>query len=560
MSRYTLLLKKQVFDAFPLSSKTAKNKNLISYLLMAVLIACIIAAFALIFSQFTKTYSQIKINRVPDVSARQFEIMSVVYFAMIVAFIVTGTSRLCYTLFENSDIAILISMPFSAFEIFASKLTWLYVRQTLVSLFAVLTVNLTFFISTNLISAYNVLMSFFVALILPILPLSIAAVLALPYYYLKRIITSHYLLNFAAMTALLVVFCILYAKLFGIAENLLGTGRLSSLFNERTMLQIANFAKNAYPANLIAGIMLGRDIGKNIGILLGILLGALAIGLPVIHAIFIKVTQTGFGAHVPHVSHKELRFIRRNRILSLINKEFITVLRTPGYAYMYFATAIIMPVMSYYSAKLGTSLLGGMLGNVRFDFELCTFIVILYATLTNTFCSTNISRDGYMSMMQKTLPYSPQQILSAKMIFSGIVSEASILITCITLCASGLEGAGDGIITFISASMLAAAQIMFATRLDLNHPHFSRSDDGEIKEANTTVSVIILVGLAVCLAIGVLLLYNTVSGLITGTPSATDKGISYAYSLAIPFALLAAAAAFFFVNLKQVYQNLDAER
>ena len=427
-------------------------------------------------------------------------------------------------------------------------------------LFAVLTVNLTFFISTNLISAYNVLMSFFVALILPILPLSIASVIALPYYYLKRIITSHYLLNFAAMTALLVVFCILYAKLFGVAENLLGTGRLSSLFNERTMLHIANFAKNAYPANLIAGIMLGRDIGKNIGILLGILLGALAIGLPVIHAIFIKVTQTGFGAHVPHVSHKELRFIRRNRILSLINKEFITVLRTPGYAYMYFATAIIMPVMSYYSAKLGTSLLGGMLGNVRFDFELCTFIVILYATLTNTFCSTNISRDGYMSMMQKTLPYSPQQILSAKMIFSGIVSEVSILITCITLCASGLEGAGDGVITFISASMLAVAQIAFATRLDLNHPHFSRSDDGEIKEANTTVSVIILVGLAVCLAIGVLLLYNTVSGLITGTPSATDKGVSYAYSLAIPFALLAAAAAFFFVNLKQVYQNLDAER
>ena len=560
MNGYSLLIKKQFYDAFPFGSKSARSKNFASYLLTTVLIAGIVVAFALIFSAFTKSYVQIKINRVPDFAARQFELMSVVYFALIVAFILTGTNRLCYSLFENSDIAILISMPFSAFQIFASKLTWLYVRQTAVSLVAVLTVNLTFFISTAQISAYNVLMSFFVAVILPLLPLAIASIIALPYYYIKRVITSHYLLNFAAMLALLIVFCVFYAKFFELAENLLGTGKLSSLFNERTMHAIGDFAANAYPANLIANIMLSRNIGKNIGILVGILLGALAIGLPVIHVIFIKVTQKGFGAHVPHVSRKEFHFVKKGRILSLVNKEFITVLRTPGYAYMYFATAIIMPVMSYYSAKLGTSLLSGMLGTVRFDFELCTFIVILYATLTNTFCSTNISRDGYMCMMQKTLPYSPSQILAAKMLFSGVVSEISILAACITLGAANLESAGDCVITFISASMLAIAQIAFATRLDLNHPHFSRSEDGEIKEANSTVSVIILTGLIVCLALGTLLLYNTVRSLISGEASATDKGLSYTYSLIIPFALLAASAAFFFVNLKKVYDNLDAER
>ncbi|MCM1306347.1 MAG: hypothetical protein NC037_05245 [Bacteroides sp.] len=559
MNRYSLLLKKQFFDAVPLNSKQL-SKNLARYALGVLLVACVVTAFGFIFSKFTETYTQIKINRVPNVAERQFEVMSTVYFAMIIAFTVTGTMRLCHTLFENGDINILITMPFSPFEIFASKLTWLYIRQAIMSLVAVLTVNLSFFITTDLVSAYNVLMSFVVGLILPIFPLSIAALLALPYYYIKRIIASHYLINFAVMTALLAGFCVLYAYLFGIAENLVGSGKLASLFNENTMLRINAFAANAYPANLIAGIMLRRDVGKNFGILVAILLGVLAIGLPTIHAIFIRVTQKGFAARVPHIRYKKPLFIKRGGLLGLIHKEFILVLRTSGYAYMYFATAIIMPIMTYYSARLGSELIGGIMGNIRFDFELCTFIVLLYSTLTNTFCSTNISRDGYMATVQKTLPYSPTQILSSKMIFSGIVSELSIIVACIVLVSTKLESPVDGLITFISSSLLAAAQIALATRLDLDRPHFSRTDDGEIKEANSTVSVIILVGLAVCFAMGVLLLYNALKGLITNEAVASSIGASYALAICIPLALLGGALAYFFVNLKKAYANLDAER
>lgn len=559
MKHYALLLKKQFFDAFPFGSKKACSKNLAGTLLSAVLVMVIVVAFALIFAEFTKTYTQIKINRVPDVAARQYELMSIAYFVLIIVFVLSGINRLCYTLFENSDISVLISMPFSTFEIFASKVTWLYIRQTIISLIAVLTLNLTFFITTNLISAYNVIMSFVVAIFLPVIPLAISSVLVLPYYYIKRIVKSHYLLALAVLVVLLVGFCIIYSRAFGLAERLIGTGKLSSLFDERAMRKMGAFTMHCYPANLIAGLMLGRDTGRCVGILIAYIVGSLAVGIPIIHAIFVRVTQAGFSAHVPHIRHSKLHFIKSGRLGSLLLKELITVLRTPSYAYMYFATAIVMPLMAYYSAKLGSTLISSMLGNVAFDFELCTFVVLLYSTLTNTFCSTSISRDGYMSMVQKTLPYSPAQILSSKMLFSGIVSELSIIVACITLTASGLENPADGLATFVSATMLAAAQIAFATRLDLNHPHFSRTDDGEIKETNSTISIIILTGLVVCFAIGVLLLFNTVKGLIYGTPIGNDRGLSYVYALLIPFALLAGACAYFFVNLKKAYENLDSE-
>lgn len=557
MRRYVLLLKKQLLDVFPMRNNVARKKNILGVLLVAVLTAGIMAAFIAIFSRFTSAYLQIKINRVPDIAARQYELMSMTYFVLIIAFILTGTNKLCYTLFENSDIRILITMPFSSLQIFAAKLTWLYIKQAATALVCVLTLNLTFFITAGIVSAYGIIMSIIISLLLPVIPLAVSSVIALPYYFVKQTVKSHYLLSFAVMTLLLAAFCVLYAYTFELAGSILDTGKLATLFNEDTMTKIASFTQNNYPANLFAGIMLQREAGKNFGILLAFAAGAAAIGIPVVHAMFVRVTQYGLTPHIPHVKRNKPIFIQRNRLASLLAKEFVSVLRTPAYSYMYFATAVVMPVMAYYSAKLSTGLLTGLLGEAGFDFELCTFIVILYGTLTNTFCSTNISRDGYMAMVQKTLPYSPAQILSAKMLFSGIVSEIGIAAACITFAASGLEGAGNAAITFIAASLLSTAQIFFATKLDLLHPHFSRNEDGEIKESNSTVSAIILVGLAVCFAMGVLLLFNTLHGI--SSANTVYKALSYVYSLIIPAALLGAAAAFFFAKLNIAYANLDEE-
>lgn len=559
MKHYALLLKKQMLDAFPFGSKASRSKNILSVILAGILVGGIILAFILIFSRFTTTYLQIKINRVIDAQARQFEVMSIAYFILTVVLTASGVTQLCYVLFDNSDISILISMPFSSMELFAAKLTWIYIKQAVVSLICALAINITFFTTAGLISAYNVLMSVVVGVLLPIIPLAVASILTLPYYFIKQIVNSRYILTLVTMTLLLVGFCVLYAKAFEIIEQLAGEGKLASLFNERAMIKIGNFARYDYPASLIAGIMLKRELGKNIGVFLAILAVCAAIAIFVVRAVFIRVTQKGFSFRLPYAKREDFRFHCRGRIRNLLAKEFITVMRTPSYAYMYFATAIIMPLMAYFSAKLASSLLSGFFGDVRFGFELCTFIVLLYSCLTNTFCSTSISRDGYMSMTQKTLPYTPAQILSAKMIFGGLVSEFSILVACVTLGASGLESPGDTVITFLSASMLAAAQIAFATRLDLNHPHFSKTDDGEIKEANSTVSVIILVGLAVSFAIGILLMYGALQKLITGVNTNMDKAVGYSCALCIPLALLAAATAFFFVNLKEVYANLDSE-
>ncbi len=554
MTHYALLLKKQLIDSLP--SRSKGKRNLSGAILFLALAAVIIAVFVFIFARFTRTYTAIRIHRIPDIPARQFEIMTFAYFALLIVCLLSGVSKLSYTLFENSDVGVLITMPFSSADLFLAKLTEVYIKQLALSFAFVLPVNLTFFIVTSTVSVYNVLMTIVVALILPIIPLMIASILVLPYFFLKRAITSRYLLSFLTTTLVTAAFCFGYAYLFKFAQNLLNAGRLASLFDENVMSFILHFTKNCYPANLIANIMLGRELLKSFGILAAMLAVAILVSFLVIRAIFIRVTQSGFNASVPHVLRRP-RYFKSPRMLSLLNKELVSVLRTPSYSFMFLTTAIIMPVMAYHSAKLASSLLASLLGDVNIQFELCTFLVILYGTLSNTFCSTGISRDGYMNMMQKTLPYSPAELLSAKMLFSGIVSELSIVAACLTLFLTGLEKPVDVVVTFFSATLLMIAQLAFATRLDLNHPNFSKVDDGEIKEANRTVSTIIVLGLAVCMLIGGLMFLNPLVAFSRGDEAKTWQ--AYLYALLIPLALLTLAGVYFFRRLKVVFANLDAE-
>ena len=560
MNRFSLLLKKQMLDALPTRSRKKSLSDWTGTIVMLALVAVMIAVFVTVFSRFASTYTAIKINRVPDVASRQYEIMSIGYFVLIVLFAIFGVSALCHTLFENSDINILISMPFSSAEIFLSKLASVYFRQAILSLVCVPVFNFTFFCTTDTLSVYGGIMTFVVALALPIIPLAIASMIALPFYYLKRLVSTNYILTFIVITALAALFCWGYSYIFRIAQDLLTSGKITTLFNEKVMTGILVFTKYNDPANLFASIMLGRDIGKNVGILLAIIAVALALCLVIVRAIFIRVTHSNINFGIPHAQRTQIRFVKRSRFASLLAKEFMIVTRTADYAYMYLTTAAVMPVMAFYSAKMASSMVVGLFGNeMNLSFEICTFIVILYSTLTNTFCSTNISRDGYMSMTQKTLPYSPASILGSKIVFCAIVAEASLAIACIVLCATGIESVADGIITFIAASAFAFAQIVGATKKDLTNPHFSRAEDGQIRESNSTVSSVLAIGLGMSFLIGFALLFSSFAPLFKGGQPEVNKGASYAIAICLPIAMLGASLGYFFANLKKAYANLDTE-
>ena len=558
---YRLLLTEQLKLMMPnFKSKKHRADALGSFVIMAVLVAMMIVAFVVIFGKFVETYTAIKIDRVSDVQARQYEIMSIVYFILFVLCIFVGVGGFCRSLFEDSDMNIIITMPFSGAQIFFANTTAVYLRQVAFTSLFLLPVNLTFFKTTGLIDAYNVVMTFAECLLLPVISLGVSAVVVLPYYWIKKKLTSRYALTFVLITLVAGVFMVGYGYVFGIAEDLLSTGRINSLFNEKVMNGIIAFSKSCFPANYLADLMLKRNVNRAVGVLLLTIAVCAATCLVVVRAVFIKVSQAKLNISVPHPKKKGVDFAPKNRLYALIRKEFLLVLRTPNYSFMYFTTALTVPIMAYFSAKIGAELFGGVL-NVKVGFELCTFVTVLYGSLTNTFCSTNISRDGYMAMSLKTMPFSASKVLTAKMLFCAAVSVPSILLTAVVLAATGLETLKEAVMTFASAAMITVAQIMFATRLDLNHPHFPKTDYCEIKEAGSTVSIVIMMALLVSGAFGTAMLYQAIAALLGNSSAAMQNanGVSTVISLVVPAVLLLASAVYFSVGLKSAYRNLNAE-
>ena len=561
MKNYLLLTKKQLSDLVPPLFKGKKQRglasNIASGVLVVLLVASIVAAFVIIFGRFSSSYVAIKINRVSNVVARSFEMLTACYLALLIALTLTSTISLNRALFESGDLGILITMPFSARELFLAKLTVVYVKQLLISFALAIVVNFTFFAYTHTLTVYGALMTFVVALLLPMLPMALASVLVLPFYFAKRLVCSNYVVYFVVTTAIVALFAVGYSYVFNVADTLLNTGKITSFFNERVMTFIISFTKNAYPANLFANFLTKREIGASLGILLAMSFISAAFGLLIAKALFLKLLQTKLSNPILHARFKNLRFKKHSPVFGLLFKEFLSVLRTPGYSYMYFTTAVVMPIMAFYSAKLSLNLINNLVGGLGANFEICTFIVLLYSTLTNTFCSTNITRDGTSALTMKTLPFTLKQVLGSKIAFCSAVSLVSVLTACVTFAATGLENPLDAFVTLIAGGIVTVAQIVFATRLDVNHPRFVRADDGETKESNVTVSIVILTGLAVAALMGFALLFGNVKDIANGIPVVSKtRGVSYAIGTVLPVALLFASLTFFFAKLKKAYEDL----
>ena len=81
MTRVGLLLQEQVRSALPpVFRRKQGTSNLWGTLLTLALVAGILAIFVLLFERFVGTYLGVRINRIPDVPSRQFELMTLVYF------------------------------------------------------------------------------------------------------------------------------------------------------------------------------------------------------------------------------------------------------------------------------------------------------------------------------------------------------------------------------------------------------------------------------------------------------------------------------------------------
>ncbi|MEG2541190.1 MAG: hypothetical protein RSB59_05425, partial [Clostridia bacterium] len=518
MNTFWLLLKKQLKDQFVFLQKDKKNIDIFGLILSILLVVGIILIVVYVLQNLAGMYVEIKVDRVVDKQARAMELLVFVNAIILIVNVFSGVKNINFSLFQSDDLRIFVYMPIKPAVLYLSKMLSVYIKQFVLAVLTIVPIYVT--IGTIVDFGWNFYAQMtLITFLLPLLSLSIGSMLAFPVYYIQKLFQSKYVLLLIVTTAVVGIISWGYSSVLVFVKDLLTTGDIKFFFNAEMMEKIGNLTANLYPVNFVANMLVGKDVGINLLIIMSIVAVSMGLGLLISRFLLVPTAQGIIGGKNRKVFESRHSAKSRGVTLSLMRKEFLQVLRTPSYAFQYFSTALIMPLLVYFCISIFAPLVRTLVF-VNCDLELSIFLIVMFGVLTNTFCATNISRDGEIFFIAKTMPIGHRRIVLAKILFCFAISATSIVLSCAVITVLGYVSVSQCFFVMFVTLLISIAQICFATRKDFNHPRFSSEEDCEIKESNSTISLMIILGLVVSFAIGAVTLY---SGLVLKV----SRGVAY---------------------------------
>ena len=550
-----VLLKKEAREIFSDFTRTRKTADIPGKLLTLVLAAVIVAFTCFVLKRFASMYIDIEINRVSDPYGRLWELTAAIYLVIIIVNALSGVRTINRSLFDGGDLRILVTLPISSGAMYLSKMVSAYVRQFIFGFFTVLPVNITLSACIPL-GAQFYGMTALILVLLPMISLAVGSVLALPVHALTQLISSRYVVSLVVATGVTALAFWLYSEVLDFIAHLISTGDARYFFDAETMREIVRITGELFPATFFADMLLTSAMPAGVGWVLLITAVLTAAGVLIGRLMLVPAAQNKlFALNSRHVYKGHGTPASKPVFLTFMKKEFVQVVRTPSYAFRYFSTAIIMPLMVYFCMDIFSEL-AGMLVPVDCNLEIAVFLIVMFGILTNTYCAGNISRDGEFFFTMKTLPVNYRTVIGAKVAFCFIGSAVATTVSVGLVGGLGYVEPWQAVYLLAVTLAISVAQICFAIRRDLGHPRFAMAESANADEGDSTVSVLVIIGLIVSVVIGIVALYSGIYLKLTYSESYGET-VAVASVAAIAAALLISALVYLFAGLDKKYRQVS---
>ena len=569
MKQFLILFKHEFRMQFP--EKKKGRIDVIGTALSFLITMLILGVFVYLLSTIAQNYVTIKLfdDRLGIITsnptARTVELLNVIYTVIIVALSAMMLEKMRSTLARQQDKVLFLRMPLKQQTIFLSKLATLLISNYITAFVLIIPINAIFYFSLK----PDIIFWLYTAIIwilLPMVSFLIASVLLVPYIKIVEFVSNKYLIMFVLFTAALVGAFLIYAEVLEIVQNLLETGSIKFLFNSEFISTLQLLIDITYPANCFAYIA----VGKFLDIALGITISLAVIAVFVVYFVSKRLYYITLYKNETQkkVRNKTKALFRTTKFAALIRKEFISVFREPQNLFSYFAIATAMPVMVYSCYTLFESLIKNALG-FNVSFALALIVILIFSILTNTFCATNVSRDGELALKVKMFPVRASKLLFAKVFFCSIVSSLSVIGSSALLYFAKIYFNTEGqirvepkdlaIITAVGV-VFSLSHIFVATRLDLNHAKVMASPQEIEEESNKTIAKTVFIGLILALVAGASSLLVTVfanTGLIE---QYLGVSLSQEFAYYLPVAIVGAyflfSLVYYFFLIERKYRRL----
>lgn len=505
MKTVLLLLKKdrQIFLSENFNGK--RRHDVFGALSTIILLALLYGTFIYVFYHFARFYMSATFEVQGAERARAFELTTFVYAAMLLINIFVGVKQIYSALVSSNDCDVLIYQPISQQHLFLYKLIKIYLGQIVSTLLVLLPSAIVIdVLSASVGGFWYYLTAVFHLLLCPLLGCAIAALFTVPFNGIMRFVQRKFVLHLILYVIVLALGFWLYGMFLSVLTDLIQTGELLYVLDSSTVNAVAAVAAKFYPVKFFSNMLFGQNVAVSLLSVLGICAVAGVVTYFVIRAMYFKVLQQKLEGDIKIFRKKKSVAKIHSPLAALVKKEFLIILRTPTYAFAYFATTFTLPFMVYVCANLMRSMVATLpnVALINCDFEIAIFVIAMFSVLTNTFCTSNISRDGKMFSMLKTMPVDGYLVVKAKLLFCSVVSVASVLVSCIVLLCVSYLNWWQALVIFAVASLLDIAEIAFATKRDLAKPHLPQNDRDEVTEDNNNVSAVTLLGLVCAVLLG----------------------------------------------------------
>ena len=505
MKTVLLLLKKdrQIFLSENFNGK--RRHDVFGALSTIILLALLYGTFIYVFYHFARFYMSATFEVQGAERARAFELTTFVYAAMLLINIFVGVKQIYSALVSSNDCDVLIYQPISQQHLFLYKLIKIYLGQIVSTLLVLLPSAIVIDVfSASVGGFWYYLTVVFHLLLCPLLGCAIAALFTVPFNGIMRFVQRKFVLHLILYVIVLALGFWLYGMFLSVLTDLIQTGELLYVLDSSTVNAVAAVAAKFYPVKFFSNMLFGQTVAVSLLSVLGICAVAGVVTYFVIRAMYFKVLQQKLEGDIKIFRKKKSVAKIHSPLAALVKKEFLIILRTPTYAFAYFATTFTLPFMVYVCANLMRSMVATLpnVALINCDFEIAIFVIAMFSVLTNTFCTSNISRDGKMFSMLKTMPVDGHLVVKAKLLFCSVVSVASVLVSCIVLLCVSYLNWWQALVIFAVASLLDIAEIAFATKRDLAKPHLPQNDRDEVTEDNNNVSAVTLLGLVCAVLLG----------------------------------------------------------
>lgn len=503
-------------------------------------------------------------------SKMTLELLVIISMATMIVATVIAIGTIMKNLYQNGDNEMLLRFPVSGKEILLAKSIYCFLHNLVVCTMFMLPFYVIFGVATNApVGDYFAYIG--VVLLSSIVTFAVANILAVPAMKLINFFKNKFVV--VLIVTIIIVCGIFTAYLLSLSQILeyLKDTR-TNIFSPEMILRYKAFATHAYPFKWYAELLSGRRLGTlNAGglalrfLYIALMTVALSVaGYFITSRAYYKTILYGVENGKATVTRKA-GYKRMSTVRTLLTKEFFLILRSFNYSFEYLAMACTAPLMVFFCNRLAATMGMDTVGAAIMP-GITIMVIIIFITVTVSFASTCISREGGCFYMTKVMPVSFRTQVLTKFLLYSVVATLSVALSCLVTGIYYTSEAGQHALSAVDiaaiwgiSEILVISLTSLSMAVDIKWPTFNVSGDGELVATNKNVALALVIGFFVAIAYGAVVMVANFFPLKIGgwlVSAQNNLGNIYLFLTLVSLLLLAGGLSALLVNLEKRYAKI----